>query len=115
MPEPSHELTPEKLYERRWVLTLLDQALEALRVELVQAGNPEHFQHLKASLLGEATAADYAQAAEALAMTPAAAKQAAYRMRKRFRRLFRAEVARTVADAAEVDDEIGRLMVTLSE
>ena len=36
-------------------------------------------------------------------------------MRKRFRRLFREEVARTVADEAEVDDEIGRLMVTLGE
>jgi hypothetical protein len=89
--------------------------LENLRIELTEAGNAEHFQQFKAALLGEASAAEYAQAAEALGMTPAAAKQAAYRMRKRFRRLFREEVARTVADAAEVDDEIGRLMATLSE
>jgi RNA polymerase sigma factor (sigma-70 family) len=111
--EPSHELTPEKLYERRWVLTLLDQVLERLRIELIEASKGEHFEHLKGALTGEATAADYERAAEALGITPAAAKQAAYRMRKRYRQFFREEVARTVADEAEVDDEIGRLLEVL--
>ena len=111
--EPSHELTAERLYERRWVLTLLDQVLESLRIELAEAGNAEHFEQLKATLAGEATAADYDRAAEALGISSAAAKQAAYRMRKRYRQLFREEVARTVAHEAEVDDEIGRLLATL--
>jgi len=111
--EPSHALTAEKLYERGWVLTLLDQVLEGLRIELLEAGKAEHFEQFKGALTGEATAADYQRAAEALGITPAAAKQAAYRMRKRYRRLFREEVARTVADEAEVDDEIGRLLATL--
>lgn len=113
--EPSHELTPEKLYERRWVLTLLDQVLDCLRMELADAGKEPHFDNLKRALTGEMTSDDYEQAAEALGLTAAAAKQAAYRMRKRYRELFRLEVARTVADDSEVDDEIGRLLETLSE
>jgi DNA-directed RNA polymerase specialized sigma24 family protein len=111
--EPFHELTPEKLYERRWVLMLLDQVLESLRVELATAGKAEHFEQFKGALTDEATAADYERAAEALEISPAAAKQAAYRMRKRYRQLFREEVARTVADEAEVDVEIGRLLASL--
>jgi len=111
--EPSHELTPEKLYERRWVLTLLDRVLQSLRIELAEARKADHFEQLKGTLMGEAAAADYQRAAEALGITPAAAKQAAYRMRKRYRQLFREEVARTVADETEVDDEIGRLLATL--
>lgn len=111
--EPFHELTPEKLYERRWVLTLLDQTLERLRLELAAAGRAEHFEQFKDVLTDEATVADYERAAEALGITPAAAKQAAYRMRKRYRQLFREEVARTVADEADVDVEIGRLLASL--
>jgi len=113
--EPSHELTPDRVFERRWVLTLLDLVLEQLRIELAEAGKEPHFEKFKAALTGDMASADYEQAAEALGMTAAAAKQAAYRMRKRYRELFRLEVARTVADDSEVDDEIGRLLESLSE
>ncbi len=111
--EPADKLTPEMLYERRWILTLLDQVLESLRLELVEAGKAEQFEQLKGTLTGEATAEQYELAAEALGISTAAAKQAAYRMRRRYRHLFRAEVARTVADEAELDEEIGRLLKTL--
>jgi RNA polymerase sigma-70 factor (ECF subfamily) len=111
--EPSHELTPERLYERRWVLTLLEQVLERLRVELAGDGNAEHFEQFKGALTGEATAADYERAAATLGLTPAAAKQAAYRLRRRYRQLFREEVAQTVAEEADVDDEIGQLLAAL--
>ena len=60
-------------------------------------------------------AVDYEQAAAELGITPAAAKQAAYRLRKRYRQLFREEIARTVAYEADVDEEIGRLLATLGE
>ena len=112
--EPSHALTPEKLYERRWVLTLLDQVLDSLRKELAEAGKAPQWEALKMALTGEMTIVNYEQAAAALGITAAAAKQSAYRLRKRYRELFRQEVARTVADDAEVDDEIGRLLETLS-
>ena len=113
--EPSHELTPEKLFERRWVMTLLDQVLESLRTELSAAGKKPQFEQFKGALVGEITSSGYEQAAAALGITAAAAKQAAYRLRKRYRELFRLEVARTVADNADVDDEIGRLLGILGE
>ena len=113
--EPTDRLTPELLYERRWVLTLLNNVLDSLRQELVAAGKAEQFDQLKCALAGEATAEEYEQAGAILGITPAAAKQAAYRMRKRYRELFRAEVARTVETEAEIDDEIARLLQTLSD
>ena len=64
----------------------------------------------KVTLTDEATSDDYDRAAVALGITPAAAKQAAYRLRKRYRELFRAEVARTVDREEDVDQEIGRLL-----
>jgi RNA polymerase sigma-70 factor (ECF subfamily) len=108
--EPSHDLTPEKLYERRWVLTLLEQVLERLRLELVEAGRRAYFEQFKEALTQKSSLDDYAHAAAALGITPQAARQAAYRLRKRYRELFRAEVARTVADESKVDDELARLL-----
>ncbi len=112
--EPAHDLTPEKLYERRWVLTLLEQVLESLRIELTQAGKLPYFDQFKETLTGQQTADDYAQAAAVLGITPAAAKQAAYRLRKRYRELFRAAVAQTVDSDDGVDEEISRLLQNLS-
>ncbi len=112
--EPTDEVTPETLYERRWVLTLLDLVLARVRAELTEAGKGAHFEPLKPALTGDATAADYESAAERLGVTVAAAKQAGYRLRKRYRQLFRAEVLRTVADAGEVDDEIRRILAVLA-
>ena len=113
--EPAHDLTPEKLFERRWVLALIDQVLESLHRELATEGKEGHFEQLKGGIVGEMTSEGYEQAAVALGITAAAAKQAAYRLRKRYRELFRLEVARTVAEDAEVDDEIGRLLGILGE
>ncbi len=113
--EPVDNVTPERLYERRWVLTLLNCVLDRLRQELIEEGKGEQFEQLKSALTGEASAEEYEQAAAALGISAAAAKQAAYRLRKRYRELFRGEVARTVADESEVSDEIGRLLQTLSD
>ena len=112
--EPFHELTPEKLFQRQWVFTLLNRVLDSLQTELAQAGKQDHFKQLKGALTGEATADDYARAAEMLGITPAAAKQAAYRMRKRYREMFRREVARTTAREEEISDEMPRLLRTLA-
>jgi RNA polymerase sigma factor (sigma-70 family) len=111
--EPSHQLTPEKVYERRWVMTLLDKVLETLRLELTESGRLKYFEPFKNALTGEMTAEDYERASEVLGITPAGAKQAAYRMRKRYRALFRHEVAQTVARDEDLEDEIGRLLSIL--
>ena len=111
--EPSIQVTPETLFERRWVLTLLDQVLDRLRMELAETGKEALFANLKGALLGEMTQPDYELAAAALGIPTAAASQAAYRMRKRYRELFRQEVARTVENDADIDDEIGQLLEML--
>jgi hypothetical protein len=84
--------------------------LERLRIELTEAGRPLHFELFKGSLTDKMSPEGYLQAAIVLGITPAAAKQTAYRIRKRYRDLFRAEVARTVDRDEDVDEEIGRLL-----
>lgn len=111
--EPTYEVTPETVFERRWVLTLLDQVLDRLRTELAEVGRETHFEKLKGGLLGEMSQPEYEEAAAILGLTVTAATQAAYRMRKRYRELFRQEVARTVDKDSDVDDEIGRLLESL--
>lgn len=113
--EPKHELTAEKLYERRWVTTLLDRVLVSLHTELDEQGKSEHYDQFKQGLTGDTNAIDYSRAAAALEISQAAAKQAAYRLRKRYRQLLWQEVARTVGDESEVEAEIGNLLASLAE
>ena len=113
--EPSHEQTPEKLYERRWVLTLLDSVLAELQKELSTEGKTRHFEALKTAIVGHAAAEDYEAAAGVLGISASAAKQEAYRLRKRYRQLFRLEVSKTVSDPSEVDDEITALLAMLRD
>lgn len=108
--EPHHTLTPEKLFDRTWVLTLLDLVLNYLREELAGEGKARHFELFKGTLTEGATAEDLRVASEALGISTAAAKQVAYRLRKRYRELFRLEVGRTLAPGEDVDSEIGRLL-----
>jgi RNA polymerase sigma-70 factor (ECF subfamily) len=110
--EPTDHWAPDRLFERQWALTLLEQVLAALRTEFVADGKEALFEHLKGNLTGEAPAAN-AAAAPLLGMSESAIKVAAHRLRQRYRELLRREVAQTVVDPAEVDDEIGRLFESL--
>ena len=111
--EPAHELTPEKLYERQWALTLLELVVERIEAEYSAAGKARQFTLLKPALTGNRAAIDYAAAAAALEMSEDAVRQAAHRLRRRFREILREELLQTVADPAEVDDEIRSLFTTL--
>ena len=111
--EPAHAWTPERLYERQWALTLLDQVLAQLRKEYTAAGKGRLFEQLKSSLAGESSTATYADLAGPLGMTEGAVKVAAHRLRKRYRELLREEVAQTVADKDEVEDEMRSLFRSL--
>ena len=112
--EPSHDLTADKLYERRWTLALLDRAHEALRAECLQEGEHKRalFEELKGALTGEANA-PYAEVAARLGMKEGAVKVAAHRLQKRHRALVRAEIADTVERPEDIDDEIRGLLATL--
>lgn len=111
--EPSHDLTPEKIFDRAWAVQLLELVVGRLRNEFADKGKAEEFDRLQEFLAGKAADASYEQAAAELGMSPAAVRQAAHRLRKRYRELLRAEVAQTVADEDEIDDEIRGLFESL--
>jgi RNA polymerase sigma-70 factor (ECF subfamily) len=112
--EPAETMTAEKIYERRWALTLLEQAIQRLRGEFEAAGKHELFEVLQGFLSGDKTGISYAQAGLQLDMTEGAVKVAAHRMRQRYGELVRLEIANTVSVAEEVDDELRHLMAALS-
>ena len=110
--EPADTQTAEKLFDRRWAMTLLDQVLARLRAEMLAAGKLADFDALKFCLSGEKTA--YAEVARTLDMSEGAVKVAVHRMRERYRALLRAEVAETVAGPEEIEDELRALLAAVS-
>ncbi len=104
--EPAHTETPDKLFERRWALTLLDCVLARLEQEWTDAGKGKVFERLRPCLLDEPESLPYTALAEELHISPAAVKMAVHRLRKRYRALLREEIARTVEEPEQVDDEI---------
>jgi RNA polymerase sigma-70 factor (ECF subfamily) len=111
--EPSHDVTPEAIYERRWALTVLDRVIVRLRQTYVDAGKAAFFESLKAFLTGETGAPPYGQVARDLAMSEGAVKVAVHRLRRRYRDLLRFEIAQTVADPEAVEDELKYLLAVL--
>ena len=114
MAEPADLSTPDKAFERRWALTLLEQVLERLREEFTAVGQAERFQRLKVLLWGERDSPPYAAVAAELGLTEGALKVAVHRLRQRYRELLREEVAHTVARPEEVDDELRYLISVIS-
>jgi RNA polymerase sigma-70 factor (ECF subfamily) len=111
--EPAAAATPESLYERRWALTVIDRVLDDLRSEWKGEGRVEEFEQLKACLLGQAPAGGYAAVAVRLQTSEGAVKAAVHRLRRRFQERLRRDISRTVADPADVDDEIRYLIRAL--
>jgi DNA-directed RNA polymerase specialized sigma24 family protein len=112
--EPAHELTPERLFERRWALDLLGHVVDRLEVEAAQSGKVELFARLRPMLEGDDRAASYSDVGTAVGLSAGAVKLAAHRLRARYREVLREEVGRTVRDPAEVDAELSDLLVTLA-
>jgi RNA polymerase sigma-70 factor (ECF subfamily) len=111
--EPADDLTPERLFERRWAMTVLSRVMERLRAEAVRAGGERRFDRLKGYLTGEERSVAQRDVAAELGMTESAVAVAIHRLRKRFGRLLRGEIAETVADPREIDDEVRYLLATL--
>jgi len=111
--EPAHDETPERIFERRWALAVLDRVVEKLRDEFVRHGRPEHFERLKVFLLGHSDA-PYAALARDMNTSEGALKVAIHRLRKRYRELFRQEIADIVADPADVESELRFLAAVLT-
>jgi RNA polymerase sigma-70 factor (ECF subfamily) len=112
--EPAHAETPERLFDRRWALTLLARVLDRLEGELSGLNKGPLFERLKPALMGESDASSYAQIGTELGMTAGAVKVAVHRLRKRFRAILQDEISRTLADPGDFQQEINELFLALS-
>jgi RNA polymerase sigma-70 factor (ECF subfamily) len=112
--EPAHNLTAERLFERRWALALLENVLTRLGSEMAGAGKAVLFDRLRPTLEGDGQAGPYRKIAASLGMSEGAVNVAVHRLRARYRELLREEVAHTVADPAEVNAELAELLTALA-
>jgi RNA polymerase sigma-70 factor (ECF subfamily) len=112
--QPVDRLSPDKLYERSWALTVLNRVMDRLEAEMAAANKKQLFDQARAHLLGTCDAAPYREVADGLDMTEGAVKAAIHRMRNRYREILREEIARTVSEADQIDEEIGDLFAALA-
>src|SRR2546430_7258053 len=112
--EPADVMSAEKLFERRWALTLLEQARSRLREEYVAAGKAEFYNQVKILEGEEKSRVTYAELAARLGTTESAIKSAVPRLRRRYAELVREEIAHTVNNPNEIDVEIRHLIAVIS-
>ena len=110
---PADLHTPDRVYDERWAAALLERVLGRLRQEFAESGRGELFDRFKEFLVGQPVEGGYTGVASSLGMTEGATKMTVTRLRDRYRRLLRAEVAQTLVHAEEVDDELRQLLAIL--
>ena len=111
--EPRDDLTPERIFERQWALAILARVQDHLQEEADRTGKRTQFDRVKGLLVGEQSDTGYRGLADELNTTEGALKVAVHRLRQRFKELLREEIAHTVADPAEVGDELRYLLTAL--
>jgi RNA polymerase sigma-70 factor (ECF subfamily) len=105
--------SPDKLFERRWALALLDQALNRLRQEIVAAGKGPQLEVLNPFLSREPEHQEYEEIAAQLGMSRSGVAVTVYRLRQRCREVLRDEVAATLADPSQIDEEMRYILTAL--
>ena len=110
--ETVDRMDAEKIFERRWAMTLLEQALNRLSAESSAAGKTVQFEQLKDLVAGESEQS-CGEVAIRMGLTESAAKSMLHRLRQRYRALVREEIAQTVADPGEIDAEIQHLIAVI--
>ena len=111
--EPSRELSPEAIYQRRWALGLLERAVTDLQSQYVKAGKPELFDALKGFLGSEDDVLPYSELSRRLGQSEGALRTAASRLRSRWRKRLRELVAETVREESEVQGELRSLIASV--
>ena len=111
--ELSDSATPESVFERHWALTVLDQTMKRLRDEYARAGKGDVFDLLRETLSGEKQTTPRAEIAARCGISVGAVDVAVHRLRRRYGQLLREEIAHTVGQPDEVDDEIRHLKAVL--
>ena len=112
--EPADRLSPEKLFDKSWALTVLERTMACLKTELAGKNKKELFDHLKIYLTAEKGSIPYRDTAAELNMTEAAVRTAVHRLRRHYRKSLRDEIAQTVAAEDQIDEEIDDLFVALT-
>ncbi|MEN9676976.1 MAG: hypothetical protein RIS76_2872 [Verrucomicrobiota bacterium] len=110
-PDPTH---PERNFDRKWALALLERGIDRLRQESFAAGRGELFEHASRFLMLGETAIPCAAAAEKLGMTEGALRVSVHRLRQRYRQLLRDEIRLTPNDPAQAADELQSLQAALA-
>lgn len=110
----SHALAPDEIFDQQWALALLDLTVNRLRDEFSVAGKPRDFEVLKSCLTADRGSIDYVAVAEQLGVKEGAARVAVYRLRKRFREIYREEISQTLADGSDLDAELRHLAAALA-
>ncbi len=111
--EPMGNEDPEREFHRTWARTLLEEVMRRLRAEYEHGGKGDVYDRLRPVLSGDVESAEYKQIAAAIGATEGAVRVAAHRLRKRFGEILRLEIAHTVRDGAEVEEEIRGLFEAL--
>ncbi len=112
--EASPDESPQRQFDRQWALQLLEIVQQRLRDEYAAAGKQPLYEQLKPFLVDSGRTTRYEEVAARLEMTAGAVKTAVYRLRRRYRALLLNEIAHTVAELDEVDDEVQQLFAALS-
>ncbi|NND98877.1 MAG: sigma-70 family RNA polymerase sigma factor [Pirellulaceae bacterium] len=111
--EPTNELTAERAFERQWALAVIEQAMSRLHAELTDKLGAQHSDQIVRLLTGQAGEVTLAEVATELQTTEAALKVRMHRIRGRYRQLLRTEVADTVGENVDVDEELRNLLEVL--
>jgi RNA polymerase sigma-70 factor (ECF subfamily) len=106
--------SPDREFDRKWALTVLDRALVALAAEHVDAAEQKAFETLKPWLTGDTERLSQADAARQLGCSESTARVAIHRLRKRFRDLVKSEIRQTMNDPTQIVDELSCLIAALS-
>ncbi len=112
--EPAHELSPEKLFERSWALAVLERTMSRLSAEAVKTKKQKLVNHLQIYLTVRKSSVPYHKVADELDISESAVKVAVHRLRKRYRQLLRDEIAQTVSNEDQIDEEIRDLFAALA-
>jgi RNA polymerase sigma-70 factor (ECF subfamily) len=107
--EPSSDENPERTFDRRWALTLLDRVMSRLSADALQKNKHSQFDALKPYLTGDEPQLSYAQTASELGISEGAVKVGVHRLRKKFRDVVRDEIAQTVSSDEEIEEELRHL------
>ena len=111
---PADNLSPDKLFDRAWAVTVLERVITRLRDENIAEGKARLYEQLKPFLMTGKSDKPYTQAATALELSEGAVRVAVHRLRRRYRELLRDEIAQTLSDPAQADEEMQALFSALA-